>query len=228
MCFGVCVCVCVGKGGKVRIQKRWAFASRTTIRSQFARVKFKGQNDINPDVVQEHIDLGGHLGPTRRRTGTTLTNRMKEAPIDVRDIAHLPGSFSNKNMPINTKHIPRAIYGAWTAPGTWAVVDRLRSAIADSYVGKGNGVKRHTRSVIPTFYANSADLSSTADPWNWIFRRRAFDIRRVWVKRPHLGPNILDIIQSYHRQARPGTQVECLQRAITTPRGRAIKEGSWI
>ena len=136
-------------------------------------VKSKGQSEMNIEVAQEHRDLGGHLDFTMMRTGTTLTQIIKIATIYVRETAHLPGPFSNKNKLITTKHLPNALYGAPTAPEHWAVVNRLGSAIADSYDGKGNDVKRHTRSVFSTFYASSPNLSSTADPWYLLFHKRA-------------------------------------------------------
>ena len=165
---------------------------------------FPRQMNTSLVVVHEHRDLGGHLGFTMRRTGTTFNERIKEATRQCELIPNIPGPFRNRHRVIVGEYIPRAVYGASTAPENWSVLNKLSSAIADIYLGKSNGSTRNTRSIVLTFYACGTDNTSIADPWHCIFHKRLFDPRRAWVKRPHLQHNINDIIQHYHTHNQPG------------------------
>ena len=120
------------------------------------------------------------------------------------------------------------LYGAPTAPEHLAVVNKIASAIADNYVGKGKEANRHTRSLVLTFYACGANPNSTADPWHLIFHKRITDLRRAWAKRPHLRPKIADVLTAYNHQGRPDTCPHTQNDTIPVPRGKAIKVGGWI
>ena len=103
-------------GGKVRIQKTWAFASNTNIKARTAIVKFPRQPDLKLAVVHEHRDLGGHLDFTKRRTSTTTTKIIKESTNQCRAMAHFPGPRGN-NHRLNVKKFRRpGLYGISTAP----------------------------------------------------------------------------------------------------------------
>ena len=212
-------------GGKVRVQKTWAYAVEKGIRQKLAEVKFPGQNNIILEVVHEHRDLGGHLDFTLRRTGTTFKNRIKDATRQCHQLANLPGPFKNRHRLIDSKLIPKGLYGASTAPDNWAELNKFFAAIADNYNGKDGNVSRHTRSQTLTFYACGTNNESTADPWYCIFYKRLFDLRRACVKRTHLRQKINEIVAAYHNDQRPGTQTPIQGVTIPMPRGRAICDG---
>ena len=120
------------------------------------------------------------------------------------------------------------LHGAPTALEQLAVVNRMGSAIADSYAGKVNEAKRHTRSVILALYAGSPNLSSTADPWFWMLHQRVSDARRACIKKTHLVEKITEIMHFYYKQAKPGSKFHNLEGAIPMPRGRALRgAGIW-
>ena len=93
-------------GGKVRIQKTWAFASDTNIRKRLADIKFPNQQHIALAAAHEHRDLGGHLDFTKRRTGTTLTRRIVDATKQTKALAHLAGPHRHKHRLIVTELRP--------------------------------------------------------------------------------------------------------------------------
>ena len=126
--------------------------------------------------------------------------------------------------------MPLGLYGASTAPGNWSGISNCSTAVAGSYMGKGNEATRHTGSVVLAFYACGTNPYSTADPWHWILHKRVSDFRRARVKRPHLRTKLQELINVYTQQKRPGTQQEnpTPDLIITMPTGRHVNGGQWL
>ena len=189
----------------------------------------KGQHGTQIEVVHEHRDLCGHLDITRQRTGTKLAKRMKEAAGQCKAMAHLPGLSANEHRIIATHYLARgAVMGPTRRLKHWAVVNKLAPAITDSYLGKCEEARRRTRSLVLSFHPCGANPNSTADPWHSIFHKRIRDLRRAWVKRPHLRGKITVLVEATHEPGRPGIHRKTQNDTIPMPRGRATAGGGWI
>ena len=62
-------------------------------------------------VVNGCRDLGGHLSATSRKNGTTLTERMRTATIQIERLDKFKTPFEKKAAIIRDKMNPKALYG---------------------------------------------------------------------------------------------------------------------
>ena len=145
--------------------KTWTFATSTETRKTTVFIEFPAQEQTQLNVIYKHKDLGGHLDSTKRRTGTTMTNRIKAATNQCMFLAHLPVPFHTNHALITTKILPMAVYGASTTPVNWAAFQRVTSAIINNYLGKGKDATRNTISTILSIHARASNPYATADPW---------------------------------------------------------------
>ena len=77
-------------GRKVRVQKTWAYASETDMRTKLATVKFPGQINVPLEVVHEHRDLGATLTSPGDEPVQLSQTGLKRRPDNVTNLQTYP------------------------------------------------------------------------------------------------------------------------------------------
>eukprot|EP00969_Alexandrium_andersonii_P043052 1888667-Alexandrium_andersonii.AAC.1 len=102
-------------GAKVATEKCLTISSSAEARMRFKRdpVKTLGK----PMPVGTHMrDLGSHMSLGRTRYGVTITQRLKEASKDARDLSTFPTGRRQRIAVLRGKVLPKALYGVEAAP----------------------------------------------------------------------------------------------------------------
>ena len=214
-------------GGAARASKTWLFAFTTAGRRVLRLVRFPDQLDVPIPVCQQSRDLGAHIDTTRRRNGTTLTQRMDRATEQCRAHSQTPGRTIQRYRLAVGKYIPMALYGCESTPANRTSLQKLSGAILALLMGQKAETANHLRCVTLAFHAYAAGNVVTADPLHHVFVRRVMGLRRAMVRQPDRVVRMQRIYQHYATAQRDGTSLGDSAWVMPMPRVTTKIRSKW-